>query len=147
MTGASVDLVLGLFLLLLEHRRSGMPFGARQFTFVTAGAVVLIGIVATSQFDHTVLTSGVYRYGTVQAKGSRDVPFYKDGRTATVSVRRIPETGGLTLGTNGKPDASLGAEWLSAAADTIVGPLTYDASASTLHSDRRRWPICRAVPR
>ena len=59
------------------------------------------------------LTSGVYRYGSVQAPGSRDVLFYKDGRTATVSVRRIPSTGGLTLGTNGKPDASLGPEWLN----------------------------------
>ena len=34
--------------------------------------------------------------------------FYTDGRTATVSVRRMRGTAALTLATNGKPDASLG---------------------------------------
>src|SRR5581483_2367841 len=79
-----------------------------------------------ANFDHTFLTSGVYRYGTVQAPGSRHVLFYKDGRTATVSVRRMPDTGGLTLGTNGKPDGSLGPEWMTRLT-TAPGPFTHDA--------------------
>src|SRR4029079_3449514 len=91
------------------------------------GAAALIVIALRSNFDHTVLPSGVYRYGAVQAPGSRDVWFYKDGRTATVSVRRLRDTGGLTLGTNGKPDASLGPEWLTPSANPTPGPFTHDA--------------------
>ena len=39
-------------------------------------------------------------------------PFYRDGRTATVSVVRGRSDDRLFLATNGKPDASLGPEWL-----------------------------------
>src|SRR6185503_12106565 len=94
-------------------------------------AAAVLAIAFRSKLDTTVLTSGVYRYGTVQAPGSRKVLFYKDGRTVTVSVRRLPDTGGLTLGTNGKPDASMGPEWLSPVAEK-PGPFTHDAPTQML---------------
>ena len=40
--------------------------------------------------------------------------FYRDGRTATVSVTDPPATGRSTLATNGKPDASLAPTWYRA---------------------------------
>jgi hypothetical protein len=52
---------------------------APPVVFVLAGAV---------PFDPAVLTSGVYRYGIVSSPREFEVPFYEDGRTATVSVRR-----------------------------------------------------------
>jgi spermidine synthase len=58
-----------------------------------------------------------------------DVPFFADGRTATVSVRRIA-SGARMLATNGKPDASLGAELLREA--SAARPFTHDASTQTL---------------
>jgi hypothetical protein len=75
------------------------------------GAVVVGNVLLTQQFDPGVLTSGVYRYGVAPAVGTRTILYYKDGRTATVSVRR-DDTGGLSLSTNGKPDASLTSDWL-----------------------------------
>lgn len=128
--GASIDVLLGIALLASEWR----SVAAARFTWrvpQVATAVCLAGLVIAtavrSHFDQTLMTSGVYRYGTAQAPGSRRVYFYKDGRTATVSVRQIPQTGGLTLGTNGKPDASLGPEWLDSSLKAPPGPFTHDA--------------------
>lgn len=126
--GALVDIGLGVWLLRTDRRSSTER--ARDRWSLPTGAVVaaiLITIAMRSGFDHTFLTSGVYRYGAVQAPRSREVLFYKDGRTATVSVRRIPDTRGLTLATNGKPDASLGPEWLEAGRPIVPGPFTHDA--------------------
>jgi hypothetical protein len=61
-------------------------------------------------FDPSVLSSGVFRYGSVAGRGSRDIIFYRDGRTASVSVQ-LGSDSGFTLATNGKPDASLHAVW------------------------------------
>jgi spermidine synthase len=129
--GAMVDLALGVVLLVSERERIfAVERKRRTFELVlaAAAAIVVVSIAVRANFDHTTLTSGVFRYGTVQAPGTRDVIFYKDGRTATVSVRRLGDSGGLTLGTNGKPDASLGREWLRPKWDGSVGPFTLDAS-------------------
>ena len=128
--GAAVDIALGVGLVVAERRPAATLAPARrrwQLAAVAAVGVLVVAIAVRTDFDHTFLTSGVYRYGTLQEPGSRDVLFYKDGRTATVSVRRIPETGGLTLGTNGKPDASLGPEWMNPKLPPNPGPFTHDA--------------------
>ncbi|MEP6494224.1 MAG: fused MFS/spermidine synthase [bacterium] len=128
--GASVDLALGVALLAYDGRQLfGVGRAKRwpQVALAGAAAVFVVVTALRTELDHTVLTSGVYRYGTVQAPHSRKIVFYKDGRTATVSMRRMPDTGGLTLGTNGKPDASLGPEWLTASTSTERGAFTHDA--------------------
>lgn len=128
--GASVDLALGVVLIAMDRRMTnpkGRTVSRPVLALVAAGAVIVAAIAVRSDLDSTTLTSGVYRYGTVQAPHSRKILFYKDGRTATVSVRRMPDTGGLTLGTNGKPDASLGPEWLDPSRPIVAGPFTHDA--------------------
>jgi spermidine synthase len=128
--GASVDLALGVVLLWSEWRRASDATRVRWRPAYAIGALAAVGVIAVSlrtTLDRTVMTSGVYRYGGFQAPGSRRILFYKDGRTATVSVRRMPDTGGLTLGTNGKPDASLGPEWMNANVVAAPGPFTHDA--------------------
>ena len=58
--------------------------------------------------------------------------FYRDGRTATVSVRRQPN-GDVTLATNGKPDdASLSGPWLSWTPERAPTPLGEDESTQLL---------------
>jgi spermidine synthase len=71
----------------------------------------------------------VYRYGRVPATGSRNVVFYRDGRTATVSVRK-GEDGGYSIATNGKPDASITPSWFQKVTDTTT-VLELDGDEST----------------
>src|SRR5206468_3742137 len=100
--------------------------------WLPAMSVVLVLFLfgVTADFDHGQMTSGVFRYGAVRPKNEADMVFYADGRTATVSVRRITFSHGLSLATNGKPDASLGPEWFREPG--VPGPFTHDASTQTL---------------
>ena len=106
--GALVDVALGVMLLgpsvfATEGRsRSALSIVAATVMFVVANAVFV-------NFDLLKLTSGVFRHGLLPDPGTYTFPFYKDGRTSTVSVRRATSGGFLTLATNGKPDASMAA--------------------------------------
>ena len=128
--GATIDVVLGLTLLLWDTGRAGW-WGERRHWAPALAAVALLFVVgARADFDRGVMTSGVFRYGSAQAPRHSDMAFYAEGRTATVSVRRILSSGGLSLATNGKPDASLGREWFKPPG--VRGPFTHDASTQML---------------
>ncbi len=114
--GGVIDMALGVWLLFIAGRANSQT---RRFAvFVTAGtAFVVFSAVTSVHFDRGVLISGVFRYGKVPSTGSKSVVFYKDGRTATVSVR-TGEDGSYSLATNGKPDASLSAVFFEKITDT-----------------------------
>ena len=140
-TGAIVDIALGLALLLAMVRASeGDPSRASTrlrhptsrltaLTVCLAAFVVLVGIMV--DFDPTRLTSGVYRYAVLPRKGDYTVPFYRDGRTATVSIRRM-KSGFLTLSTNGKPDASMDDFWRSSSFSGPPHALQQDIATQVL---------------
>lgn len=131
--GGGIDLALGALLIGVDRRGIRWHVSRRAAVIAGLATAALIVILGGARFDTTTLTSGVYRYGVVQRPGSADVLFYEDGRTASVSVRRIKASGALSLATNGKPDASLGRDWLEPrVADAPPGPFTYDASTQTL---------------
>jgi predicted membrane-bound spermidine synthase len=136
-TGALIDVALGVWLLARRDALAGdaaadgataraAPVRARPAwvartaragrgallptAVVAVGALLLVATV--TPFHAAVLTSGVYRYAKVSDPRGYDVPFYRDGRTATVSVRQARGTRMLTLATNGKPDASLSLDWV-----------------------------------
>lgn len=137
--GALIDIGLGVWLVALAGARraaSAVPHsptpvpempnpapparvrfafsGAPSLAFaiaVTAG--LLATIAGTAHFDPARITSGVYRHGVVARSKDYTFPYYRDGRTATVSVRRGGD-GFITLATNGKPDASMEAQWMKA---------------------------------
>jgi len=124
--GAIVDIALGFFILLAavrdRHLAPPTPFAGSlerpvaRLAALTLATVMFIAMIGTLfDFDRTRLTSGVYRYAVLPRPGDYTVPFYRDGRTATVSIRRS-RSGFLTLSTNGKPDASMEAFWR----DTIL---------------------------
>jgi spermidine synthase len=116
--GGVIDMALGVWLLFIAGRSAAET---RRFAIGLAGATVLVVVIASLNvnFDRGILSSGVFRYGRVPAVGSRTVVFYKDGRTATVSVRKA-EDGGYSLATNGKPDASLSPTWFEPITDTTT---------------------------
>lgn len=125
--GGVIDMVLGIGLLFMAGRAN---HAARWLgAFATGGmAVVLMYATLSVPFDRGMLISGVYRYGRLPTPGGADVVFYKDGRTATVSVRDA-EDGGFSLATNGKPDASLSPIWFSH--DTLAAPRQLEGDEST----------------
>ena len=130
-TGGLIDMALGVWLLFLAGRTSAQT---HRFAIGVAGATALVVFSASMNvhFDRGILISGVYRYGRVPKPGSRTVVFYRDGRTATVSVRKA-EDGGYSLATNGKPDASLSPIWFEAVTDsTPVHRIDGDESTQVL---------------
>ena len=99
--GAAADIMLGAWLL----RYSQAAF-RRAYSF----AVVIVGMIAATAtaranvLESDRLASGVYRYGRTVIENSK-VFFYRDGKTASVAMRRTGST--VTIITNGKPDASI----------------------------------------
>ncbi|MFI5231846.1 MAG: fused MFS/spermidine synthase [Gemmatimonadales bacterium] len=117
-TGGVIDMALGVWLMFIAGRKS---VETRRFAAALAGATVLAVVAASLNvhFDRSIITSGVFRYGRVPPAGGRNIVFYRDGRTATVSVSKA-EDGGYSLATNGKPDASLSPTWFEPITDTTT---------------------------
>ena len=126
--GAVVDVALGVALLAREQ--PGRQ-GARWLVpaSVAAAGLLFLGVPRWFPLDRAMLTSGVYRTGRVMSPRECETLFYRDGRTATVSVHRSPGDRVITLSTNGKPDASLNLRWLSP--DTLGGHLMLNDDEST----------------
>lgn len=129
--GGALDIAIGIWL--LWGRAFEVPALRRTSALaLAAGTSVVLWAVLSPAFDPGVLSSGVFRYGTVPAPGSRDIWFYEDGRTASVSVQ-FGSDSGFTLATNGKPDASLTKHWFNdPAPDSARPPLHGDDATQTL---------------
>jgi predicted membrane-bound spermidine synthase len=122
-TGAFLDLAIGAVLIAEAARPAVFTRGR---TLVAAAVVAVISLVIyRANFNEETLSSGVYRHGVIRFRGGWPVLYYRDGRTTSVSVRRIPSTGILTLLTNGKPDASIVPTWLDSV-PPAPGPLGMD---------------------
>jgi spermidine synthase len=78
------------------------------------------------------LAAGVVM-GVVIRPDQREIKFYRDGRTATVTTAKFKATGMMSLATNGKPDASLSPDWFRACdSSSRRAPLIGDAATQTL---------------
>jgi predicted membrane-bound spermidine synthase len=108
--GATLDMALGVALVAASGATLRLG-GRRALVWAATTALVVLAISATTRLDQVLLNSGVFRGGTLPAPDSRDVVYYQDGRTSSVGVMRMRNTDVLTLATNGKPDASLTADW------------------------------------
>jgi spermidine synthase len=100
--GAAADIVLGAGLLRYSQ---AVLRRAHAFAALIVGMLAATATARAGALDPHRLSSGVFRYGVVQRADSK-VFFYRDGKTASVAVRR---QGDSTVGiiTNGKPDASI----------------------------------------
>ena len=123
--GGAIDLALGCWLL---WRGAGASPARRQTaTLASVAAAALVVTTALGPaFDPGLLASGVFRYGRAPAPGARPMAFYRDGRTASVSLRVLDDST-KTLATNGKPDASLTPVW--------TRPVPTDSLREALGSD------------
>lgn len=129
--GALIDIGLGVWLVALGSGLSvrkptaqSAQLAAARWRFragspltipLIATVVLLTLVAAAARFDLARLTSGVYRHGVLASPSEYTFPYYRDGRTATVSMRRGVD-GFFTLATNGKPDASMERAWMDTTA-------------------------------
>jgi predicted membrane-bound spermidine synthase len=128
--GASIDVGLGVWLLVLHERPRFERRDLRLWWPALATVALVIVVGGSTRFNRGVLTSGVFRTGHAKAPTIPDLVYFADGRTATVSVRQVPRSKAVFLATNGKTDASLGAEWFVPPA--VATPFTHDASTQLL---------------
>jgi predicted membrane-bound spermidine synthase len=129
--GAAIDMGIGVLLLTRAKAR------AERRWLVPATAVAMLAVLTVivhgTRLDPTLLASGVFRSGILERPGERTTRYYRDGRTATVSVLQSVRDGQLSLATNGKPDASLSPDWFRPCDSTSRRkPLVSDAATQTL---------------
>jgi spermidine synthase len=102
--GATLDILLGLALLWFASRSAG---DFRTPIFATAAALIAVaGTLLFVHLDPYKMASGVYRFGTILERGKIDLLYYRDGKTASVSLVRADD-GSVGINTNGKTDASI----------------------------------------
>ncbi len=129
--GASLDIAIGTLLIACAvGRRPARRLAAGLA--VAAGVAVVVTVSLGTRLEQRLLVSGVYRGGNAKRTAGWDVPFYQDGRTASVAITRVPESGFISLITNGKADASLGAAWFQQCSSSPRVPLAGDAATQTL---------------
>lgn len=130
--GAMLDVAVGVALLLLAG-----PKLVKIELPLSAGlaGVFLVAVLSEVQFDPLLLSSGVYRYGQTAPMPNTESLFYRDGKTASVSVRQIDRD--LTIiSTNGKPDASINITGKQESADEITMTMAA-ATPLALHPDAK----------
>ena len=98
---AFIDMAIGLFLL----RREADSKPQRQRVMAATTAVLLATFLSVTlvRFDPQRLASGVFRTGRATTPGQ--LLFYRDGKTASVSVQQIDTQ--RAIATNGKTDAGI----------------------------------------
>lgn len=129
--GGALDVAIGLVLLYVALRRAVTPRQPAIPSLLFASALAVVLGASSVSFDRNLLSSGVYRFGGLPVRGDFTMLFYKDGRTATVTVKRSRE-GSLIISTNGKPDASVDSEWVAPDAGTKPRSLIDDVSTQVL---------------
>ena len=113
--GAAIDVGLGLALLWAVLGRS------RQFAFASAlAALAFTGMLAGVELDAHRMISGVFRNGLLFTAKDAKILYYKDGRTASVSLVEFSD--GLSIRTNGKSDGGV----------NLKGPPISDETTMTL---------------
>ena len=101
---AGIDLLLGLALLALAPAER-----ARRLGLAAAGTLAAVAVVVSVvgvNFDPYRLASGVFRDGNPELDRNAELRYYRDGKTASVSLFRWPD-GVVSLAYNGKVDASM----------------------------------------
>ena len=125
--GAAIDTLLGVYLLwrAAAGRRARAHAGGRMAVPALAGGVAIVALglsILTLQFDLNRMVSGVFRHGTLFTAADIELLFYRDGKTATVSMVEFSE--GTSLRTNGKSDGAINLKPGARIADEVTMVLT-----------------------
>ena len=117
--GASIDAVLGVYLLWRATRAQGYRIPALAGSVVALALVLAFGVV---QFDVHRMVSGVFRHGAIYTAADIKTLFYRDGKTATVSLVEFQE--GTSIRTNAKSDGAINLKPGARISDEVTMVLT-----------------------
>jgi predicted membrane-bound spermidine synthase len=98
------DALLGLWL--LAHARGDLPLRVPGVAALVLAASLALSVTA-GRPDVREQVSGVFRSGVPRLSNEADIPFLRDGKTATVAVVRSRANGSAAIVTNGKSDAAM----------------------------------------
>ena len=99
--GAIADLAMAAAVFAIGMRINLRTAFAGVATLVAAAGAIYV----SSELDELKMASGVFRYGIFLSPENSKVIYYRDGKTATISVVDIGNS--RSIRTNGKPDASI----------------------------------------
>ncbi|KAF1695644.1 spermine synthase [Pseudoxanthomonas koreensis] len=103
---ATGDVALGFWL--LAHARGELsPLRVALLVLGATGALAVS--IEWGRPDPRAQLSGAFRTGFARLDPSLEVPFLRDGKTATIGVARSPMHGTVSLLTNGKSDGAMAA--------------------------------------
>jgi len=121
--GAAIDMLLGVYLL-WRAARTRPAAGDRGITALAGGVVALALILAFGvvQFDVLRMVSGVFRHGVIYTAADMKPLFYRDGKTATVSLVEFSE--GTSIRTNAKSDGAINLKPGARISDEVTMVLT-----------------------
>ena len=97
-----IDIGLGAYLIFSSGR--SLRWVSLPSRAIAAGLVALACVSLVTELSPSRLASGAFRDGQVDTTG--EILFYKDGKTASISVLKMGENS-AAIQTNGKPDAGL----------------------------------------
>jgi len=129
------DIALGFWL--LAHSRSEMS-PLRMAALVAGAGTVLVVALAWGRPDPHAQLSGAFRTGFARLDDSLEVPFLRDGKTATIGVARSPVHGTLSLLTNGKSDGAMSATLDGPPAGDELTMVSLGALPLALHAQPER---------
>ncbi|MFP4162549.1 MAG: fused MFS/spermidine synthase [Chitinispirillaceae bacterium] len=98
--GAGIDMILGALLALYFREKTSARLRISLAAFTAAAVILPVFLI---RLDPNLLSSGVYRFGKIP--GDKEMIYYKDGKTASVSLYRKSDI--YSLAVNGKVDASV----------------------------------------
>ncbi len=104
LTGAGALLDIGVGLAAATLASWGARPALLRAAMAVAAATGLAAYFAAS-LDLLRMSSGVYRHGVFMDPATSSVPFYRDGKTATIAV--VDSGPVRSIRTNGKPDAGM----------------------------------------
>ncbi|MCX7991074.1 MAG: hypothetical protein N2999_03425, partial [Proteobacteria bacterium] len=104
--GALIDILIGVELLIKYKIEKGLILNKKYLALSSGLIIILLGYF----FDPNPmkLVSGVYRTGEMIDKETSQVLYYKEGKTASISVVKIDNA--LSIRTNGKSDSAISIE-------------------------------------
>lgn len=102
--GAAIDIALGV--VLVWRFIAPLPQRFAQITSGIGFGALALAVVAVDLNPYK-MASGVYRSGALFDPDNTEIVYHKDGKTASIDVLKYAHNDAVTIGTNGKPDASI----------------------------------------